>query len=529
MWNPTETFEEGKFKQTCGVCGATFPNDQFALGSDGVLRCKAFCKEMPVSERDRIEALARKGLREAPPPPHARKAAYSSNFGEEASLFEFLIEHSPQRLLAHANGLPGASGGETVLSAGWTGVYLYELIDQAGRPTIWITRATEKLTELADWLLTKQIDNGPAAWNTGAFTGTLVEYSHSAEETAMGGLALLYAYRVTGVSSYLTGARNAAGFLRVLQCGGETNTYYSTTTFFGTDRWHSGMWGHSCYTDLQYSSPVIMALEHKYYPSDLVGLAFLKELLTTDGEGTYGAGTADVPFDSASPASLATMMSEARAFWTTGVGGVTALAPTTIREYFDAFDHINFWHATGAWQYLVLTYVTSLNIAKALWALHKYEGYTSQVSALYLALRGFTSSATYEPADDVSPYDLATSTDGTFDANLALPVHIDIATSTNAGFVGASYYDWATVGLLAGIQTAVDQASFKTAKETLGTPRPRTPFEFRRDFQQDDLRLAGYSGLSLQTHASGVTLNTEQAAMVGLMYRQAPRATEPGV
>lgn len=70
-------------------------------------------------------------------------------------------------------------------------------------------------------------------------------YTVTSEDVAAGGLALVYAYRVTGDNRYLEGAKKAALCLRRLQAGNVRTINYSSTASAGGTARKVGYWTHS--------------------------------------------------------------------------------------------------------------------------------------------------------------------------------------------------------------------------------------------------------------------------------------------
>lgn len=181
---------------------------------------------------------------------------YRHNEGE---LLNLALNVAPKRWV-DANAGSGAVLGEDDVSVScWAGLYLYAVIAEGRRPKIWIDQATEKLRDLADFLLTQQAGS-PTSWTPpfiGATTSTQTEYgafikatgddtsfaTAYSEDVAAGGLVLLRAFQLFGDGKYRTGYLAAATCLRRMQQGGKLSTKYASASS-GGGRLHTGMWTH---------------------------------------------------------------------------------------------------------------------------------------------------------------------------------------------------------------------------------------------------------------------------------------------
>lgn len=387
---------------------------------------------------------------------------------------------------------PGALS-ETPRCAGWAAEYLYGVLSENKRPATWLTNATRKIRELADWLLGRQFVSSATSSMYGGFPrdGTAGSYSTVyAEDTAMGMLALLRAYQVTSTITYLLGARRSATCLRRMQCCGLRTSNYVVSDA-GGGRFQPGAFplyvlGSSPYTTT-FSSP-------DFYPSDLVVCRALDVLATVDGDSTYGDATAVGEFAVPTAATVSQMIAQAVAWWQTGALDVTTgttytgLSATTPREFYRTTMSSS--PGNPSWQYKwsdsANGYVTSLNYAKALWALYLIDESSSQVSTVSAWLRGLGGASSFATPNNYGILQDRT-TVGTFDPTFAPPSEIAIPSSGAAAKVGAYYYmttgagqdasgnwlpgpsyDLAAAGLLSVLST-----SPKTLKDAISKLRPR--------------------------------------------------------
>ncbi len=276
----------------------------------------------------------------------------------------------------------------------------------------------------------------------------------------------------------------------------------------------------------------------RLFPSDLVCLVGLQALKDTDGDSSYGDANAISGFTNASGSvPLSTMISDARAFWATGAADVsgtyagvvrTGLSSATPYERYDGATN-NSGVGTGNWMYEVTdvqtSNITANNWAPALWALFQIEGFSSQVADCWNYLMSFTSNATYETSATASERDIALANTGTFDPSIAIATEMTV-TGTYAKQNGSSFYEWQTVGTLAGIQSVQAPAKFLAAKKAASAElfinANGTPMDAKRDF----INLRCRSGLSYQLGATSPTSRgwfPGIACVVGFMYRYAPK------
>jgi len=524
-------YVEQNYIRACDVCSrrALYPSE--VRIRDGFAECNLHWKFRTTSALDRHYASIRPF--KLPPTKYKKGSASTPSYEfEEGEVLDLLCRAAPEETV-NSDGVVTSETDHTLapVTAGWVGVYLYNLIVEDRRPAAWITRAKSKLKELADYLVSQQA-------KVAAFTGTAYYGGFNcttagpdrpdsavfgAESTYMGGLACLYAYRVHGTSSYLQAARDAATNLRLMQCPDKLATHYVKDA--GGNRWHSGAWTSAYFDSGTVPQPFTFEV------LDIAGLWFLKELKTTDGERTYGftgyGGLADFNSDTAAP--LSTMISEADAFWTNGVGGTVGFSASTPYNYYQ--HAINGVAGTASWQ----RYGSGENIilgsqyAVALWALNNYEGYSTRVAAIHSWLRSATSNSTYATPATYSAQQLADDNTGTYDPKFAIANHVDVNGPKNTALSvsSPSTYSLGTIGLLSAIQSSVSQSDFKAAKEAVHVVRRRTEDKTQVGARYDKLYLMSRCGLTYQTQDWANSASVKGIAQLALLYRQNPRTSAP--
>jgi hypothetical protein len=423
--------------------------------------------------------------------------------------------------------------------------YLYGLIVENKRPSIWISRAKEKLRELADWVFSIQLGFGTGTGNT---KSTSARFG-SASVTGFGtyiiaeqgrlGLGMLYAYKIFGTSRYLDSARGFADFLTNMQQGGLPSINFSSSDAAGLNPINYGTWTRT-------SGSAGTQMEHVYQPDSLVCLEFLFALYGTVGDEMHGGDTTLSVYTVPPQQLLSVSMANARAFWGVGAfdavigSGVNGLSTTTPRERFNSFpaSKAGGWAAgTGSWEYqdgpsATGTMVTAANYAVALRALYAYEGYSSTVAALWTWLMAFTSNSAFAPTSTSRAQDAPTalSLRGTYNPKLTLSTLLLVRTASlaQAAMNGTSVYDWQCSGLLSAIQGARDPGSLDRAKDYV-TKGVTFPVDYDQGRNGADYFMCqGLSGLSGQitaTPPASVDWRADLAATVGQMFRNGNVAT----
>lgn len=559
----------GDYPISCDICGIEWMRSVMRPIGDGKLACPDDFPGVHEKEARALDARARP----FPPPVRSRKkvrfASVTPSYQyEEARIFNFLTSTNrgglPPYVFWNITGGDGATAGPvSVASAGWAGVYLYSVIEENLRPGIWITRAKTKLVGLADWLCRHQFGNAEANENFAAAPtktwwggfqaeigldagGFLNPAAVTSYELGLGGLALLRAYQATGDGRYQRAAMMAATCLRRMQCGDKLTVTYSTATASGA-RHHHGMWtryflmvdnagggeapaepdhpfvpGLAKYTD-------ILQFDHTYFPTLLPGLEFLQALRSIVGDGTYGDTSAVGDFAQRTDATVSTMIDEAKAFWVDGAkneGASTNTVGWSSSTPFESFQSATSDGRVAAWQLTGSNEFSGYGWAIGLYAWHKLYGYDAKISDIWPWLQ--TATSTNEIQGSPSPSDLAGNLEGPWNPKLALGTFYTVVGGVPNET--ASTYEWATAGLLAGIQSVQDNAGFTLAKNTLSPKRHRFNENTPRDAYFDDLLLIGESGLSFQTQNvsfggdGSVVQSAILAAQVGLMYRFAPKS-----
>lgn len=444
---------------------------------------------------------------------------------------------SPSTTTTQGGAIPGLS---------WAARYLYDLIQQNTRTTL-IARAKVLLAQIATYLQTRQQGFGltPTATqaNSLVYGGffRLGATNYIVEDTAVAGLALLYAYRVLGTPAYLSGARAAASYLRNVQAIGSNGAQFTSSNAAGTARLYTGAVCSEVSTvrgadpnDFFYSS-------HAFYPSSLVALEFWNELLTTDGDRTIGCTATLDGFVSTPSALMSDCIDDMREFWENGVADsagqtYTGLSATTPREFFNAYPAtktgFTYLTGTGRWEYAdggatAGTQITSQNFAGALSALYNYEGASTQVTTISDWLRSFTSNPDFETADDTSEADLARETTGDYDPTECLATLLQVrdpatleADATNA----SSVYDWGSFGLMARIWASRNRSSFMLSRiGALNVVRRYHDGLPTDGLYYDRISTRGLSGLTFQTGPG-----TEEFLALNHLVNDAVRAAQFG-
>lgn len=529
-------FEPGTFLRSCDTCGIRFRANELVRGSDGHFRCRRWCAEQTQLDRDRIAAASDR-RREAPPPPYGMPYVFGDTYGQEGVLFNFLANMPVTdaswtggqrrgaapgtvfRSLGHAQ---VTAGSYSATSAGETMRYLYQIITENKRPTVWITRARQKLQELADWVYSRQTGIGIGTGNTrsnsieygGSATGTFPNSYVSADLGCLG-LGMVYAYQLLGDAKYLKSARGFANVLTNMQQGGLLTNGFSSSDSAGTVPVNYGVW-------TRYGNPTLTVFEHVYQADSLICLEFLLALLAVTGDELQGADTTVAGAYTIAPQQLlSTSIANARAFWQVGAfdsfmgATITGLSATTPREFFNSYPSNKNWTGfnyfaagAGAWEFqdgpaATGTLISGVYFARALRALNAYESQSTTVAGIWNWLMGFGSNAAFQPTTTSLGQDAPTvlGESGTYNPKLSLSTLLQVRTSGGAATAvnGSTFYDWRCAGYLSPIQRILDPGSLDLAKDFL----TKGVLTFPEDFSQgtngsDYTMMQGTSGLSGQ-------------------------------
>lgn len=441
---------------------------------------------------------------------------------DEGALFAFIDRQIEARrryeIVVNGTAPDTTISGTVTITLAWIARYLYGLI-QENRLTALIPQAQVDIRVCANVLLSRQFGSPTgitpsATRDSSAFYGGVLESGttvYRTDNVAAAGLAMLYAYRVTGTLRYLVGARAAASFLRNVQAIGSNGTHYTSSDSAGTARLYTGSLAS------QVSSVAGFFSNSLFYPSSLIALELWKELTTTDGDQLIGASSAVTGFTSIPEKLMSESIADLRACWTNGIMDstgtvVNGLSSTTPREFFNAYPatKTNFPSITGTgmWEFVdgtasTGTQVTGQNFARALSSLYAYEGATSQITVILNWLRSFSSNASFETADGISTASLARATTGTYDPTVTLTTVLTVrdssasyaATATN----GSSLYDWGVFGLLSALLAATNLTSLKNSRLNALNLTQRFSDGKPSDAVYDRIELRGLSGLTYQT------------------------------
>ncbi len=440
-----------------------------------------------------------------------------------------------------------------VMGAGWTAIYLYELIAEDARPRKTINQATAALKAIADWLLTRIFaypgrpgSSTSASLEWGGFecngaTSGLLRFNLLA--SVAGGLALLRAYQVFGTPAYLDAARAAIWFVRSMQCGGMLTTGFSSSNSAGTTRIQ---WGTFAAYVLNVSGT--RSMKHQFFPWSLLALEFYDAFRSAIGDEVIGSSDTATTFALSRETTISAAIDEAKAFWETPAMDALAGLPVqgfssaTPREFFYSWPVSG--GGNGSWNFTdgtsaVGTTITGWNYAAGLRGLRAVDGDSSFVTGLFDWLMTFTSNTLTElPATPpgrsrgYSDRTLYATGKGTADPTAAMLEKLQVratgtlaTTKINATTGG---YDLGAGGLIAGLFAARQAAGFKALKDNFNTPRDKA-----RDGLEDGIHLylpvLGKCGLSFQPQpnpAADATIRTDvyAAAQAGLVYRETPVA-----
>lgn len=508
------------YRRCCDLCGNLWNRSQMYRQGQYMV-CSDHVGERTDEELDR--ANARQRPFRVLPVPYAKPEDQSQPdvfVREESMIFE-LLDHATRggaRYLSvdsgSATSLPNAE--DVVTTNAWASWYYYGLATATypkGHQDLWRAQALTELRASADVLVSLQSLTGSR--NTNPFYGGFLATggtTYFCEDAAVGGLAVLYAYRLLRDGKYLAAARAAASFLRNLQAIGSDGTHFTASDVAGTARLYTGGITNAVSTTSGFYA------DHRFYASSLLALWFWNELKLTDGDQSLGAGAVIAgSFDTAPAKTLSASMDDLREFWATGTYDVSAravltgLSTTTPAECFNAYPAVkpnSSAIGTGAWEFVdgnaaTGTKITGLSLAKGIASLHAVDGLSAEVLALAAWLQTFTSNPSFETAATTSRGGLQHAVTGSYDPTQGIAKYLlvrDPHTFASATMNGASLYDWGAFGLLSPVWSTRPALGFKMGRVGAAQLRRRLSDGLPSDgFWDDSGLLRGRQGLAWQT------------------------------
>lgn len=555
------SYERGNYRRVCDICATLYNRSELTKRADGKYYCPKEAGERTRIELDRL--MAGRKLPQVKPVIDAQGRNNVDVYqAHESVLFNYLVERPivdatatgglrygvpPADTISVAGPGPGTPSSTFDVGAAETINYLHALIQEGARPSRWITDATRKLRELADWLLSRQYGSPSAPAGVGDVASTDTRYGNQNEVFGTCfqpvGLAYIKAYEILGDQKYLTAATIAATCLRRMQCGDLRTSNYSTTSNLGTSRLHIG-WP----TDTFDVSGSTTTFDHIYSQADSP-LEFLTRLKAQAGDITVGDATAVGEYSYATAATLSAMIADALSFIANGATNsgagdkVLGWTPQTPYRYFRSYrsdlSASGSWFRDNAADGTQSCQVQADEYCQYLRDLYYYEGASTRVAALFDWLMSASSNSTYETPASYGPGQVASSIYGTYNPQNGFCYTIRLTGATNSdgsaaivnGEIGGPFsgYVFALVGLTAPLFSTRQRAAFKAIKDTLGTQvvrgYPTTATSIR-----DDLRLMHFVGLSYQTGnaKTGTAQSIGAIAQVGAIYRYSPKAANLG-
>ncbi len=423
----------------------------------------------------------------------------------------------------------------------WTGVYLADLMTEAERPLSWTTEQgagalyllsnpTSALRLAGIWLANQRGNPAVSSQTLNAdptFYGGVENFSGATttlltpQLNANAGLVFLGMFALTGASLWRDAAIRCGHWLRNWQRVDLRNADYTATSSGGTTRLYVGGWA-------QYQSNASTVTSARFRLADAHALRFLARLRDEIG-GNYILGSdAAASYVTQPAATLDTMIAEAREFYVTGKP-LTGTTPTPLfsttnpKSYYYAFlgsgaggdtAGDGLWHLDGAPE----TSITGQAFAMGLRGLYEVEGYSATVASLFEYLMSFSSNATYEPSASASEWDLANTSLGVYDPELAMAqtLTVDNGSGTALATNGSAVYDFAATGLLAPLYIASGR-SLRATKDL---------FAEGRRIRANDSALVYASPTavtSMGTFGISQDIVLAEAAMAGELYRWEPK------
>lgn len=472
------------------------------------------------------------------PPPRPQPLPVGQYTAGETAIMNLMLRRAPYDTANVENSRGDEGGSRTVQAAAWAAIYLYAVIAEDKRGPSMIAAARVKLRELADYIVSQD----PFLVSPSIFDRTSAGGDFYVEDFAASGIACLRAYQIFGTGAYLDFATRRATDMRVLQCGDLRISKPSSTDSAGASVKHWGMWSHRFWW-----TGAVYDFDHRYYPSDLIGVTFLA--LYKDIAGDVSIGPTSSVFINGSAAALVSVaIAEALAFWEDGAydvvraATVVGFSTSTPFEFFDSYPaDKGVFTGDGRWKYRGLESTSSSaayttgTISAHSWAMGLHALYLRDGASAFVAgVFDWMADCAALAAFDQDPLTTAKrtiyrNTLGEFDAELAPPTAITVLSSSAAANVAAtSFYDLAAAGLLAPLFSARQQAKFRELKDAIDVARPKYQDGGDRDGEVLFLGRMGRCGLTWQPF-SATDVREESvafAAQVGHLYREQPQAWE---
>ena len=476
---------------------------------------------------------------------HPRSLAQTPTYlSSEALNFSLVRDQWRTRNNVSALGA-GAVDTGSVSRAGLAGLYFGELLAEGERPTSWLTQAAVQLRATADFILANQYGSPtgqgayPSEPTNSILYGMVISPSGTfaiSVDQAKCGLSLLRAYQYLGDTKYLDGANRVATCFRQ----GFQQRQSGVAAVNPTDLYVGG------FAD---DNNTVKGISGFYSINGAAGMWFLAQLrAVVGGSKVYGLTTSGGDFTAAPAGTLDTMLAEARTFYAGGklsgflsptmtgaIGPVSILSVATPRDYYGSSPFTgpaSFGATFSAGQYVI----SSTNLAYALRGLFEYEGYSATVAGSYEWLMSCTTDPSSLPPAGASMYTIANGQLGTYDPNVAIAATLAYGNSTGAPIALTSAGDVAYATFVAGMLAPVRIASgrdLSVTKAALASARRIQASHTDTNDQFAYPSLRGFCGLSFQMGpfvggAGQFWATTNNAALCGLVYRYAPKAT-PGV
>ncbi len=520
----TTSYVPYDYRRVCDLCGNLFNRSRLHRKGQYTY-CDAHAGERISEQLDRANAR-QKPFRILPVPnakPDDEKRPDTFE-GEESLIFN-LIDFARAGGARYANvasgsPAPRANSNDVISVNAWACLYYYGRLGQsytAGHVDVWRDQLLAHMRIAADALLDRQTLTGTRATNSfwGGFLGAGCTV-YTTEDTMVSTLACVYAFRILGDIKYIAAARAGASFLRNCQAIGSCGVNFTSSDEAGTARLYTGAITRCVYDAAGFYS------DHLFYPSGLIALLAWTELRITDGDQSIGATAAIAgDFTTAPTRALSASINDLRGFWETGTYDTvtrdvrTGLSSTTPAECFNAYPRLKpevGFYGTGSWQYQdgfssTGTTITSLNFAKALWALYGADGASSQVTTISDWLAAFTANPDYATAAGTSAAALQREETGTYVAPTPTTLMLvrDPVTLAPVALNGSSRYDWGAFGLLSPLLSRRQASGFKEARWQACIERKRFADGLPSDGDWAESGIVrGRQGLSYQTGFSEV-------------------------
>lgn len=485
--------------RVCNICGHRWKFSKLRYIGEMKYACPDDYQGLTATQISRHNARARpltvKAVKH--PKPDGRIDIYGL---EEAQIFNFITRVAPYATQADKDNGAAKSPEAAARAAN----YLGDLITENLRPLTWIRAAQTTLNTCVAYLRSQQYGDStgpsPGADATSILYGGIIEGTNLRSSTAIrAGIAFCQSYLTTGSMDSLLAAKRVATFLRHQQCAGQSTS--ADQTYYGTGVLTINAVGAGSTT-----SPLLIS---QYNLADNGAACWFFTLLgSIIGMGTSFGEVSSTYFSGSTVATLQQMTQSCSDFISLGARDTSTgallvgLSATTPRLAY--FPGTFATQVNGAWAAAsgplgANTALLCDQWAECLLGLSKADLLPDQSKAAWKYLMSMSSNVANRTTADESEANILAGIQGTYDPTICPAISVDVQGATGSLLTTptdstGTCYDWSAGGRLAPLQSVLDPANYKRAKDTLSVPRRLNAFDITTFYMGPMV----YTGLSFQ-------------------------------